>query len=139
MNTHDTAEKLLQNTTGRVIGALAVLATPIIIGLVWYFGMAWLDNRFDAINKNQAALAIHVDNVQAAIDRNTENDRLTHDRLIIAEQAIQAAREDRDRFQAQALDSLAQLQSLTGKMSESLAAANATLQQMQLQTGERRR
>lgn len=135
MKTQEAAERFVSNTTGQVLSRLSMLAIVPMISVISYLGVQYFDTRFDAVDAKQIAVTKRVDDLNAALTQNTDNDKINHDRLIVAEQGVQAAREDRDRFQKQALDALSQLQATTMKLSETVAATNATLQEMQMQRG----
>lgn len=140
MNTHEVGEKVMSSLTLGVIARIGSIAAPVLVSAILVMGYMWLDMRFDGVNAkvNEVANSVtdvskRVDSVQDAVDLNTQHDKATQDRLLIAEETIKNAREDRERWQAQVTDILRQLQVTTGKLSENVAATNATLVQMQYQ------
>lgn len=133
MNTSEAAENFLQSAAGAALARIAMICTMPAIGVITWFGSQWLDQRFEKVETAQHVIAKQVDDLGNSVDKNTEADKVTHDHLVIAEQSIATARDDRDRFQRDALAQLMKVQDNTQHLAENVSALNATLAQFQIQ------
>lgn len=138
MDTKQVSQAFLNDIFTHALARAAMLATPVVMTALCYFGTGWLDGRFDTINNKLESTQQEIvnaskrtDDLSTAIDANTNNDRQTHDRLLVIEQATQAARTDRDEFQKRVLDQLGVMQRDINQSSINIAAISAVMMQQQ--------
>ena len=142
MDTKKVSQAFLDDIFTHALARAAMLATPVVMALLCYLGTSWLDGRFDGINQKLentqqeiVMAAKRTDDLSTSIDGNTNNDRQTHDRLLVLEQATQAARSDRDEFQKRVLDQLGAMQRDINRSSVDIAAISAIMMQQQQKQG----
>ena len=121
----EVAKTFLDEIFTHAAARLVMLCGFPIFSAFLYLSVNWIDNRFDKVDAKQTTLEQKVTDVNATLATNTANDQLTHDRLIIAEQTMAAARDDRDRFQKQVIDQLTQMQKDINRSAIDISAISA--------------
>lgn len=132
-------EKLADSTTLQVMSRLSMLATPILITGIIFFGKAWIEHKFEAqsaVSQTQAdgmrTMRIDVDGLRNEIPQAKE-------RIKVLETTIDRGRADREAFQNQTTETLNRLLETNTSIVRELSALRSTVdaQQRQIDRGPR--
>lgn len=124
MNVKVETEKLAESTMLMVMARLAMLATPILLGAIGYFGLQWLDGRFEVQAAVTTTVIRKVDNLEDEWPKLRE-------RVVKLEINQDRGRADRQEYQRQTLERLDRVDAAILALSNSVAALNATLVEQQ--------
>jgi hypothetical protein len=118
-----TAERLANSVGFTLIARAAMVSTPVVLAVIGWLGVSYLDNRFEAINDK-------VENLSATVNELSTISAATVNRVTTLEASGNFGRQDRLAFQAQVTDQLKDMQGSIITMSNNVAALTATVQSL---------
>ncbi len=132
-------DKLDDSQTLRVLARLSMLATPILITGIIFFGKAWIEHKFEAQANVSQTQAEGMKNMRQDVDVLRNELPQAKERIRVIESSMERGRADRVEFQDQTREALTKLLDINTAIVRELSALRSTVdaQQRQIDRGGR--
>jgi ribosomal protein S10 len=132
-------EKLAESTTLQVLSRLSMLATPVLITGIIFFGKAWIEHKFEAQSAVSQTQAEGMRTMRQDVDGLRNEIPQAKERIRVIESTMERGRTDREQFQNQTRETLTKLLDINTAIVRELSALRSTVeaQQRQIDRGVR--
>jgi len=132
MNASTAREAIIESQTVLVLSRLAMLATPVMLALLIFFGRFWIESQFEA----QAAISTQL---RSDVNDLGNEQQMLRDRTKAVEINQDRGRQERQEFQQFMREQVAQVISQQQGLAQQMAALTATIQAQQKELDRRAR